>query len=249
MKKPQIILTMLSCLIIAGCQTKPNSDMPLKTLSGGVVDLRDVPAIGLVRKDGASSAYVKRAFFAVPRNELCPWQWSYGPTPSTTSVCSNNVEKFFPGIEEHIDGGCDCIVAFTPNHELKVSENDYLSPYRHGPVTLLVENKSGDRKYIKGSIEFEKNGLGKQSVTIFNSTGAKACAGTVNFKLLGDGAFDLACFGNSVNATGVVALKNINKKDNHSIGSGLFSNGDKFAFVTLTAPLAKEKYPEYFSQL
>ena len=109
-------------------------------------------------------------------------------------------------------------------------------------------------KFFKGlhplDEQFEKDGVGSQQVSFFNNEGALLCEGVANFQKLNKGSFDLSCFNGTLSSNGVASLEKVGSRMVHSVGSGLFSNGDKFVFVTgLRGSYIRELYPEYFADL
>lgn len=245
----RFISVIVLSIFIVGCQAV--SPKTFTTISGESVSSEGVPALGVLRKDGVQKALSNRAFLAIPENPLCPRAWGYGPTKSEAEhYCDSAIANGFPDILKHLQSGCDCNIALSPKGKLLVPVSELENPYRHAPITFLIESNSGEKNFFRGIVEFEKDGVGSQQVSFFNNEGALLCEGVANFQKLNKGSFDLSCFNGTLSSNGVASLEKVGSRMVHSVGSGLFSNGDKFVFVTgLRGSYIRELYPEYFADL
>jgi hypothetical protein len=238
-------LLVLTALVVTGCIA---TQMPLKLSDGGTVLMADLPTLN---NKYARNAYRKNFEFSRPKNPLCPLNSSWDRKGKSEGRCTSFVKERFPGIDQYIDGGCDCEVVFTVGRELLLPVDRFSSELKHSPVSILLEKPNGKRDYIRGIVETESATPTNQDVTLFNNKGKEVCKGSQHIKANDDGEFQLQCFGGVQKVVGLTSMRtSVIDGRRYTYGSGLFENKTRFVFVTrYTTEGVKKAYPDFFKDM
>ncbi len=241
-----VLITTIAVLMLVN--DKPGGAQELQLSNGQFVSPESFPflakrpkAIGYLAK-GQHMPFA----LAIPPAP-CPTMYSSawgGSAPHTRAInrCTANVSSALVDYPEELRRKCTCSNAIV---DLKVIDDSRLNNDKFfSIVKLYIKNKSGQVSTQSGFLEYEVPELVKQKARLVNQDMEEVCTGSLTLSL-GDGGFDLSCFGGSMDVRGIATLYGLFSKK-HSVGSAVLDTGEVFAFVTgLNDAEIKDRYPKF----
>lgn len=222
----------------------------LKKSDGQTVDSKSFP---FIKKRQNLQNYLENgedrgSFGLAVSGRICLTSYSLswgGVDPVSRSIdrCNKRLERNLVDYPKKVLSNCSCVSVIKDFDVVRGDILDY--PYYKGILKIYVKSKAGKLETVRGFLEFEKPGLSEQKIRVFNGKNQEVCKGEMEFSI-GDGSFNLSCFGESFKAAGISTVKTGLFTKTHSIGSALLSNGSVFAFITtFTDEEIAEEYPNF----
>ena len=220
--------------------------MPLKTLDGEKISLPTLPELKKHKKD-SFLAYRQRKNFYLFDNPICPtrsWR-SNSSFSQALRAFRKYINDMYGNLEVYVQGGCKGRLIFDINRDLVVPINTLQNPHQYRPLTLMVVNTKSEKTFMKGVLEYEAARLGPQKGRVLHPSGEEVCRGELKFAAFGSGQFELKCFNEEYQSKGIIQIKQTTTPG-HALGSGSFSDGTKFIFVTnLPGEEIVKRYPMF----
>ncbi len=240
-------IAIFACMLVVG-EASPAQAQTLTLDNGDTLPAKTLPyfakrpkLLGHLRKAEKVSFAVSKA--PVPCPSLYYTAWG-GASPESRSLknCNANMAKTLTDYPSGVLQKCACKNAVVGKKI--VDEDSVLNDKFYSIVKLYIKNASGELTTQRGFLEYEAPKLVVQSSRLLNQEFKEICKGSIE-PSMGDGGFELNCFGGAMKASGLMAISGLFSK-RHSVGSAVLESGEVFAFITdLNDEEIEDNYPGF----
>ena len=220
----------------------------LKLPSGKIVAAENFPylakrpnPVGFLKKGQGQAIALAVSKPPCPSYSFTGWGGS-DPYSRSVAKCNAYVEKELIDYPAEIVKKCKCsnaVLDMRVIDETTLQNNNF-----YAILKVYIKNRLGKITTQRGFLEYEIDDLVKQDGRLINLNFEELCKGSLTFSL-GDGSFDLNCFGGSIKARGIVEIVGLFSKK-HAVGSAVLDNGEVFAFISgLNNEEIEDRYPGF----
>jgi hypothetical protein len=232
--------------IFASVNVTPALAQSLKLPGGQMVEAAKLPfyrnrpkILDFLRKAGQQVAVAVTPEFC-PGYSYTAWNSDY--LDRAIRKCDAKTQIMLSDYPASFRKSCACKLLVK---DMAVTDADLImNQLRYTTLKLFFKSPEGAVRTVRGVLEYEKAALQRQSMRILNQKRDEICRGSMTPSLGDNGAFELSCFDGNRRASGSVTIPEIFHQ--YALGSGVFENGEVFAFVArLTDEEIKSKYPNF----